>query len=177
MRWGKRGGGAMTKHYLLAGLGVLFAATASPAQAKDDQPCAATMICASDPGTIVTALQKAGYKAQLTKDATGDPEIDSAASGYSFSIYFYDCVEHKQCAAIQFYASFKADPAYTEAFANKWNTDKRFLRARIDAKKELVFDHDISTIGGLNQANFADLLGWMESSLSLVNGYLNPKTT
>jgi hypothetical protein len=164
------------KRYFAAGVGVLLAATSSPAQAKDDQPCAPNMVCASDPTTIISALQKAGYKAKLTKDAVGDPEIDSAASGYSYSIYFYDCVDHKQCAAIQFYASFEADPIYTEAFANKWNTDNRFLRARVGAKKELIFDHDVSTIGGLNQTNFADLLGWMESSLSEVNSYLNPKT-
>lgn len=165
----------MKHRYHLAGLAGVFAAAACPAQAKDADPCAPTMICASAPSTIVDALQKAGYKAKLTTDDTGDPEVDSAASGYSFQILFYDCVEHKQCAAIQFYSSFKADPTYTEAFANKWNIDKRFLRAYVNAKKELIFDHDVTTIGGLSQRNFADLLDWMESSLSGVSEYLNPK--
>lgn len=165
----------MKKRYFLLGLGLALGTLASSAQAKDDKPCGANMVCASDPNTVVAALQKAGYKAKLGKDGVGDPEIDSAASGYSFSVYFYDCVDHKQCAAIQFYVSFEKDAQNTEAFANKWNTDKRFLRAHVNDKGELIFDHDVSTIGGLNQANFADLLEWMASSLNTVRDYLNPK--
>ena len=147
---------------------------AGPASAKDTKPCAPGLICASDPATIVAALQKAGYKAKLTTDDTGDPEIESAASGYNFQILFYDCADHKQCAAIQFYSSFTTDPSYTPAFVNKWNIDKRFLRAYLSEKKSLVFDHDVTTIGGVTQDNFADLLDWMDVSLSAVNTYLNP---
>jgi len=153
---------------------VLMTLVANPAVAKDTKPCGAGLICASDPATIVAALQKAGYKAKLTTDNTGDPEIQSAASGYNFQILFYDCAEHKQCAAIQFYGSFNAEPAYTPTFVNKWNVDRRFLRAYLNDKKVLVFDHDVSTIGGLTQDNFADLLEWMDASLSAVNTYLNP---
>src|SRR5882757_3344398 len=55
-------------------------------------------------GSEVAAwLQKAGYKAELTKDDSGDPVINSAANGSTFKIYFYDCDTAKaRCKALQF---------------------------------------------------------------------------
>jgi hypothetical protein len=55
---------------------------------------------------VAAWLQKAGYKAELTKDESGDPLINSAAEGQTFKIYFYDCNEAKRCKALQFSAGF-----------------------------------------------------------------------
>jgi hypothetical protein len=53
--------GRYEKRYFAAGFGLLLAATTSPAQAASDQRDARNMICASDPSTIVTTRQDAGY--------------------------------------------------------------------------------------------------------------------
>ena len=36
---------------------------------------------AQNPDSVVKALQKAGFRAELNKDSAGDPMIESAASG------------------------------------------------------------------------------------------------
>ncbi|MFZ4748083.1 MAG: hypothetical protein ACOYLK_14540 [Sphingomonas sp.] len=58
----------------LAGLGALALATGAQAEA----------VRATRPQSIVSAMQNAGYKASLDKDSTGDPLINSAASGSNF---------------------------------------------------------------------------------------------
>ncbi len=61
------------------------------AHAKDTDACGTNMICASDPQTVVDALQREGYRAKLNTDSIGDPMISSAATGYNFDIFFYGC--------------------------------------------------------------------------------------
>ena len=45
----------------------------------------AQTVHAGDPPSIVAALQSAGYKAELTKDDSGDPLVSSASSGTASS--------------------------------------------------------------------------------------------
>lgn len=66
---------------LTAAVAALLVSTAASAT------CPANTVCASDPETVVAALTTAGYKAKLSKDKTGDPTIESAASGYEFSVF------------------------------------------------------------------------------------------
>src|SRR3546814_6377613 len=62
-----------------------MAALATPGLAADREACGAGLVCASDPQTVVKALQAAGYKALLSKSKqTGNPKIESAASGYDY---------------------------------------------------------------------------------------------
>jgi hypothetical protein len=141
----------------LAG-GALFAV---PALAVDPDPCGANMVCASNPQTIVDALQSAGYKAKLGKsDTTGNPRIESAASGYNFNVYFYECEKNAKCGSIQFLITFADDGTNTAELANKWNNAKRFLQMSVDDDKSLAVSMDVSTLGGLNQKNFADVIDW-----------------
>jgi hypothetical protein len=141
------------------------------ARAVDKEACGAAMVCASDPGTVVDALMAAGYKAKLTKDAQGDPKIESAASGYNFSIYFYDCEESKNCAALQFQVSFADDGKNTLDLANRWNANKRFMQMSVTEDKGLRVCYDITTVGGLNQKNFADVVDWWAVMLNELNGF------
>lgn len=140
--------------------------------AKDTKPCGTGMICASAPDTIVAAMQEAGYKAKLTTDDDGDPSIESATSGYNFDVFFYGCEAHKNCDSVQFRVTFKADPANTAALANGWNSSKRFMQAAVDTKARLKFNYDVSTIGGLNQANFADVLSWLDYEVGEIGKFL-----
>jgi Putative bacterial sensory transduction regulator len=161
---GGTGGGRMTKFLKLL-LITMAAICAAPAMAVDKEPCGTGLICASNPATVVSALQEAGYKAKLAKDDGGDPMISSSAAGYDFDIFFYGCKENKQCDSLQMRVSFGKDGANTPDLANKWNKGKRFSQAYIDDKGRFVTDYDVSTIGGLTKVNFADVIDWWSVSL------------
>lgn len=134
---------------------------AGPALAADPDPCGAGMVCASNPESIVKAMQAAGFQAQLGKSGqTGNPKIESAASGYKYTIYFYECEKNVRCGSLQFQISFADDGSNTLELANKWNSTKRFLQMAVDEDKSLSVSMDVATIGGLNQKNFADVLDW-----------------
>lgn len=144
----------------------------SPALAIDADPCGTNMVCASNPQSIVDALQTAGYRARLTKsETTGNPRIESAASGYNFNIYFYECDRGQKCGSIQFYISFVDDGTNTPELANKWNSTKRFLQMSVANDKSLSVSMDISTIGGLNAKNFADVIDWWSLMLGELNKF------
>jgi len=133
----------------------------SPAWAADMEPCGASLVCASNPQTVVQALQAEGYKAALSKSkTTGNPMIESAASGYNFTIFFYECEQNKNCGSLQFQLSFEDDGGNTPELANKWNKDKRFAQMSVWDDHSLALAYDVTTVGGLNQKNFADVIDW-----------------
>lgn len=154
---------------------VLFAGcamVAAPAFASDPDPCGAGLVCASDPKSVVKALQAEGYKAQLGKsDSTGNPRIDSSASGYKFIVFFYECEKGLKCGSLQFQVSFADDGTNTPELANKWNNTKRFLQMSVDDDKSLSASMDVATVGGLNPKNFADVLDWWSTMLGELNKF------
>lgn len=141
-----------------------ISAISSAANAADENPCPADLICASKPETVVSGLQDAGFRAKLEKDKTGDPMISSEASGYEFEIYFYGCEKGQNCAELQFQTTFMAEADNTPDYANAWNTSKRFIQASVDQQK-LQLAYDISTVGGVNKANFTDTTQWWAAML------------
>lgn len=157
--------------FLRFSLAALGMAVAAPAAAVDTAPCGTGLVCASNPQSVADALQKAGYRAELTKDDVGDPMINSGASGYTYSIFFYGCEKAAKCDSLQFYASFEANDAVTPAYVNQWNTDKRFIQASVNDEKKLRLRYDVATIGGLNQSNFKDVINWWSSMLGEYNTY------
>ena len=154
---------------LASATAVLFA---SPAMAKDADSCPADMVCASRPGSVAGAMMRAGYQAEITKDKQGDPSINSAASGYKFSVLFYGCEKAVACDSIQFYASFENDEKHDPAFVNKWNSTKRFGQLAVLSDGWLMLTHDLSTMGGLNSKHFADEMEWWSSTLGEFSRFL-----
>ncbi len=150
---------------------VLISALAGQAQAQTPEPCAAAMVCAQAPQTVVAALQAAGYKAKLDKDSTGDPHIMSSASGYDFELFFYGCEKNANCSSVQFIANFKPENHFTPKFANDWNAAKRFIQMSVNDKKELILRYDLTTVGGMTSKNFADALDWWAVMLGNFDTY------
>jgi hypothetical protein len=145
---------------------------AAPAAfAADPAPCGSGLVCASNPRSVADAVIAAGYKAQLTKDDIGDPRIESAASGYKFNIFFYDCEENKACAALQFNISFADDGKNTLAMVNDWNRKKRFMQMSVLPDKSLRVSYDVTTKGGMTAANFADVVDWWSVMLGELGVY------
>jgi hypothetical protein len=140
---------------------------AGSARAADTEPCGKGMVCASHPQSVVDALKAAGYQGVLSKSkSTGNPLIESAASGRKFRIYFYECDANKACASLQFNIGFVDDGANSAELANAWNKEKRFSQMSYDpSDKSLSFAYDVTTLGGLNQKNFADVIDWWAAML------------
>jgi Putative bacterial sensory transduction regulator len=136
----------MLRTFLVVGAATfLFAGTAR-----------AQTVTAQNPQSIVAALQGAGYKAELSKDGTGDPLIRSSSGGTSFAIFFFGCTKNVDCATIQFFAGY-TDKKPTLAQLNDWNSKKRFGRAYISdsgsARVEMDVDLDD---GGISAKLFED---------------------
>jgi hypothetical protein len=119
----------------------------------------AQMVRAQDPSSVVRALQGAGYKAEVTKDDTGDPLIRSTSSGSNFAIFFFGCTKNVDCTTIQFFAGYDRDKSPTLSQMNDWNSRKRFARAYISDKgaARIEMDVDIDD-GGISTKLFEDNL-------------------
>lgn len=153
-------------------LSLAFLLGSMPVGAVDDLGCPAGTVCATDPASIVTAMQEEGYKAKLEKDGMDDPKIASKANGYDFEVYFYGCKNHKGCKEIQFSAGFAPASDQTAEYANKWNAEKRFIKASVNEKKEMDLQWDLTTVGGINKANFADVLDWWVTMLGEFSNFV-----
>ena len=142
-----------------------------PANAEDTEPCAKGLVCASAPDTVAKALQDAGYKASLSTDEDGDPMITSAASGYDFNVFFYECKDGKDCASLHFSVSFSDDGKNTAELANLWNRQRRFSQMAVAEDGSLAMTYDVTTFGGLNQRNFSDVIDWWQTMLGALNAF------
>lgn len=150
---------------MLISVAMAAALGATAAGAKDAEACGAGMVCASAPQSVVAAMQAAGYQAKLATDNEGDPTISSSAAGYSFDVFFYGCDNHAACDSLQFRVTFEKDATNTAEFANAWNRDQRFSQMAVRKDGGLMVNYNVSTVGGLNQKNFADVLSWWASVL------------
>lgn len=117
----------------------------------------AQMVTAKDPSSVARVLQKNGYRAEMTKDDSGDPMIKSASSGTNFIVLFYGCTDNKACATVQFYAGFTDYKNGTVAALNTWNAKNRFGRAYLSDKGSARLEMDVDLDdGGMSTALFED---------------------
>ncbi len=116
----------------------------------------AQMVRAQDPESVASALRGMGYKAEMTKDDSGDPLIKSSSSGSTFAIFFFGCTKNTDCRTIQFFAGYTDKKPSLERI-NEWNSNKRFGRAYTSktgaARVEMDVDLDD---GGLSTKLFED---------------------
>ncbi|KQM66710.1 MULTISPECIES: YbjN domain-containing protein [unclassified Sphingomonas] len=127
------------------------------------------------PGNVVTALQAAGYKAELKINKQGEPYILSATNGESFTVEFYGCDGLKDCKSFQFASWYKAEPVFTATMTNEWNARNRFLKVAVDSDGDLREFLDATAVGGMTQAQFTDLVGWYSDMDGLFGRFLKEK--
>lgn len=155
---------------LAAAPGIANAATEPPA-------CPTDHVCASQPEAVADELRKLGYRAELTKHESGDPQINSAASGYDYRLNFNDCTDNKQCRSLGFAIVFADDGKNTLELANTWNRQKRFGQLAVNENGSLAFSYDVTTVGGLTKANFADVVDWWQVMLGQLRGYFSERAS
>lgn len=127
----------------------------------------AQAVAAVNPSSLADVLQKNGYRAELTKDNSGDPMIRSASSGTNFVILFYGCTANRACATVQFFAGFTDYKNASITALNAWNAKNRFGRAYLSDKgaARLEMDLDLDD-GGMSTALFEDNVEFWVSILA-----------
>lgn len=130
-------------------LAALTAAWAGPSSAQN--------VRAQDPGTVVSALQGAGYTANLGTDKLGDPMISSSLNGTVFQIFFYNCKDNRDCATVEFHSGYDLPTSPSLDLINEWNRTKRFARAFLDKENDPILEMSVDLDdGGLSPALFID---------------------
>lgn len=105
---------------------------------------------------VAAVLQERGYRAEVGKNADGDPEIISGLDGSKFYIQFYGCKGGARCTGIQFSIGIDLDKGMTLAKINQWNRERRFGRAFLDddndpyVQMDLDLEHGATTEGVAN---------------------------
>ncbi len=89
-------------------------------------------VSASDPQSVVSALQSLGYRAVLGRDSVGDPKITSSSNGVEYDIFFYGCAENKDCKDLQFSSAFNTTRVWTAEEMNEWNFTKLTGKVSVD---------------------------------------------
>lgn len=134
----------------------------------------ANAVIAQNPDSVVKALQKAGFRAELNKDSAGDPMIESAASGTNFAVLFYGCTEHRNCGRIQFVVTFTGYKNTSLEALNEWNAKNYFGRSyRTDkGAARLEMDLDLDD-GGISAALFEDNVEWWTTIMANFEKHIN----
>jgi hypothetical protein len=146
----------MKSHWLA--LAAFAAAWAVPTQAQ--------MVRAQDPGSLVRALQGAGYSARIGTDKVGDPMITSGVAGTNFQIFFYNCTDHRQCATVQFHSGYDLSTPVSLVRINEWNSSQRFGRAYLDKENDPILEMDVDLDdGGVSALLFIDNIEFWASVL------------
>ncbi len=126
-----------------------MAACTAPAQEQ--------RVDATDPNSVVAALQAKGYQAQLGSTG-GEPSISSGAGGVQFKIFFENCTNSKACTTVAFVTGF-TDLEATLDQLNEWNRTSRFAHAYIDRENDPVLRMDVDLDhGGIPRQNFNEYL-------------------
>lgn len=101
---------------------------------------------------VAQALRDKGYRADVTRDSTGDPKVESAADGSKFDIWFYGCKDGR-CAALQFAAAFDLKDGMTLADINTWNRKNRFGKGHLDDDMDPYLHYDVDfEVGATTEA-------------------------
>ena len=94
------------------------------------------------PSEIATLLIDCGYRGKLEQLESGRHIIRSATSGYKFAIYLYTPKdEPDHVTTMQFTSSFTEK--YSLERVNKWNADRRFVKAYCDGDGDLCLERDV----------------------------------
>jgi len=103
----------------------------------------AQQIVASDVLSVANFFLGEGAKPQLSTDKYGDPKIRVKYQGSEFVVYYYGCTDGVDCSSIQFYSGYQTEGRVSEAVVNKWNNDKRYIKAYISESGSARIEQDI----------------------------------
>jgi Putative bacterial sensory transduction regulator len=106
------------------------------------------------PALLRDAMQQVGYRVELVADRPDAPYLRSATGGIPFEVRFINRMPGggEGYVDVSFIAALRIQSETPLALVNDWNNTRRFGRLRW-AQNVAVLDMDVSTLGGLTQAN------------------------
>lgn len=123
---------------------------------------AAETVDATDPAKLVSIIQALGYRATLESDGAGDPLIRSSVGGTEFFIYFYRCIDNKDCKVLLFRAGYDLHEGTTTEVVENWNETQLFGTAYLDEESDPWLEMSVNMDGGVTRRNFEDTYDWWE---------------
>lgn len=131
------------------------------------QASAGTSVSAAYPETVADALQDLGYKAAVTTDSYGDPQIRSASNGVNFTLFFYGCDDDgENCQDIQFTAAFDMTYEMDLKSMNTWNRERAMGKAFLDDEMDPVLQHYMISVDGMSRSVFEESFEYWTEILS-----------
>ncbi|WP_108661518.1 YbjN domain-containing protein [Acuticoccus kandeliae] len=115
-----------------------------------------------DPDAILNIAR--GYGSALMEtDEIDDPLIRGRIEGVAYLVYFYGCVDNKECRAIQFRSTFGRET--TLESMNAWNRDHRFGTGYINNEGYPTLEYDVNLDYGVTPRNLDDTFDWWRVTL------------
>lgn len=147
-------------------LAALTATAFAPTVAGATTSGAAT-VSAIKPDGVAVALQNLGYKAELAKDANGDPLINTDIGGWQAALLFYECNEktHDGCQSLQFVANFTPEKKFTADDAVRFNRNTRFASVSLDKDQSVMMTWDVVTGKGIDLEVFSNAVDMFRSAM------------
>lgn len=131
------------------------------------------MVSAANPQSVVSAMQDAGYKAELTTDDVGDPLIKTGMDGWSVSILFYDCTDNADCKSLQFFTIFDRSEPMPAEMAVSWSTRNRFGAVGLDDEGDPSLTWDVLTgDAGIPESVFKEALNNYDTAIARFSNYV-----
>lgn len=130
-------------------------------QADGAEP--ATLIDATDPERLVQIALVYG-SASLIGDVHGDPIVQGEIAGVDYEIFFYGCEDSRACKSVMFRAVWTNNTAPTEDVM-RWNREKRFGKAYLDRRGNLVVEMNVNLDYGVTAENLVDTFDWWRTVL------------
>ncbi|KPF91949.1 hypothetical protein IP81_07785 [Novosphingobium sp. AAP83] len=127
----------------------------------------AVTVTAVKPDSVAVALQNLGYKAELAKDANGDPLINTDIGGWEAALLFYECNEktHDGCQSLQFVANFTPEKKFTPDDAVRFNRNTRFASVSLDKDQSVMMTWDVVTGKGIDLEVFSNAVDMFRSAM------------
>ena len=115
------------------------------------------------PEQVASALQQAGYRAQVVADSNGK-HIDTAFRNMNTGVLFYNC-DNQGCGSFQYLTGWTKDPSLSVEYANAWNAAYLFAKAYVDNDGNFVFVMDVNADGGITPKTIGQSALWFDNLL------------
>ncbi len=121
-------------------------------------PESAELIDATDPERLVGIASLYGA-ASLIDDVHGNPLLQGRIETVTYELYFYGCENARDCKNVMFRAVWMENGASPEDVM-RWNREKRFGKAYIDRRGQLVVEMNVNLDYGVSIENMVDTFDW-----------------
>jgi hypothetical protein len=126
-------------------------------------PSPNSLVDATMPYTILSMAQGIGT-ASIEKDGNGDPVIRGTRNGTKYSIWFYGCVDGKDCDDIIFYAGWNRGDV-SLARINRWNAKSRYGKGYLDGDGDPCLEMVVNIDYGVSRKNLEDSFNWWTKAI------------